>query len=312
MTRSTARIALCTLVALAACRRDDHAARENVPRAADAPAERAETGRDGDLAIGAAFSGALLDGVADGRRDLAALAEGCRGLVVDTGVNHVLSVTEDQPLTLRATPRGVGVADLVLAVRLPDDTWVCADDGVDLDPVMARLFVAGEHHILVGTANATIVPYELELRPGIHTPDPLELGGRFPAPVVEGAPPERTTEGTFGGARVPADTAQVLLTGQAGGTRRAVDLAAGCAGSIAQTPDHVIELLAAQELMFRVRSDGDTTLVIQGPDGLVLCADDDDGLDPIVRAALQPGFYSVYVGAYDDDAVPAYSLSVSR
>lgn len=300
-------------IAVTGCRGDDTA-----PARPEAPAEEpaAEgTGRDGDLHIGDAFQGVVLEGTGDGTRDLQAVSEGaadCVGLVLDEGRNHRVRVDSAQALTLEATPLGVGTVDLLLAVRGQDGTWRCADDATSLDPIFADRFEPGTYDIFVATAGNTIVPYSLRIRPGVHVPDPIALGGRFPAPITDGTPAERTAEGTFGGLRVPGGVAAATLPGQAGGTRPAGAVDPLCKGFIAQTPDHVIELTAAMELTFRVRSDGDTTLAIQGPAGGTWCADDEDGLNPVVRDAFTAGRYSVYVGTYIEGEAPSYTLTVTR
>ncbi len=274
--------------------------------------ETADTGRDDNLTVGSAFEVADIEGTADGTRQLRSLGAPCDALVLEQGVNHVLQVNAEQPLTLTVDPLGVGNVDLLIAVQAPDETWSCADDANSLDPVFAGMFAEGAHRVFVGTMRNTIVPYALNVRAGVHTPDPIELGGRFPAPVTDGDAPTRTEDGTFGGLQVPANAAAARLPGQAGGTREASGLQARCNGFIAQVPDHVIEVAAPQELTFRVQSEGDTTLLIQGPNDVILCADDEDGLNPVVRTMFQIGRYGVYVGAYQETESPAYTLTVSR
>ncbi len=300
---------LLVLAAFVACRptaRIDPSAEAPPP---EAPADA--TGRDGDVTLGPAFEGAVVRGTAGGPIESAAWDPACVGGVFERP-NHYLTVDEARPVTLDATPNGQGIMDLSLIVRGPDGTFRCVDDGNTLDPVLAAMFEHGRHAIWVGTHVSQPAPYELRIRPGVHSADPIVLGGRFPEPVRDGTPPERTIEGTFGGLRIPAETGLAALTGRAGGTRRAGDLGPDCVGHIAQTPDHVIEVLSPDELMFRVESAADTTLVVEGPNGVVLCTDDDDGLNPVVRRMLTPGRYSVFVGSYDLDADPEYTFSVSR
>jgi hypothetical protein len=270
------------------------------------------TGRDGDLAIGVTFDSATLEGTADGLRDASDLGVECRGFVLETGVNHVLTLSEARPLTFRATPRGVGVADLFLAVSTDGATWSCTDDSDDLDPVHATMAPSGVVRVLVGTTDDTVVPYTLTITDGLVDDAEIALGDSFGAPVADGEPPVRTTEGTFGGATIPATTAPITFSGHAGGTRRAVDVEPGCVGYVAQTPDHVFEVAAAQPLLFRVRAEGDTTLLIQGPGPEAWCADDEEGLDPVLRIDAVPGRYSVYVGSYDEGDAATYALTVSR
>lgn len=299
------------LVAVAGCD-PSPTATEGAPITVDEPA--APEGADGDLLIGSAFDGYELEGTAGGPQQASLLGPGCSGFVPEgeTG-NHVLTVEDDQALTLVASPNGLGVMDLVIALRLPDGSWVCADDGNDLDPVVARMFTAGEYRVFVGTQSDAMAPYRLTIRPGIYTPDPIALGGRFPPPVTDGTPAERTTLGTYGGAIFTAESAQAVLTGQAGGSRSAADVHPGCSGWIAQVPDHVIDLSDQLDVMFRVRSATDTTMLIIGPHDSKVCADDDDGLNPVIRGTMLPGRYQVFVGTYEQlDTTAEYTLSISR
>jgi hypothetical protein len=281
------------------------------PAAAD---QQSPAGTDGDLTIGRAFDGYELSGTAGGPQAADELGPTCAGFIPDNERgNHLLVVEEEQALTLVAAPNGIGVMDLVLAIKLPDGTWVCADDSNDLNPVAARMFPDGEYRVYVGTHSDATAPYLLTIRPGIYTPDPIVLGGRFPAPITEGRPAERTAEGTYGGVVFGADSAQALLTGQAGGSRSAADVQQGCGGWIAQVPDHIVDISEQTEMTFRIRSATDTTLLIIGPFESKVCADDADGLNPVIRGTMLPGRYRVFVGTYEQlDTTAEYTLSISR
>ncbi len=311
MTGNTLSAAIAAGVLLTGCSRGATDSPEGEP---EPFVEEVEEGSDGDLTLGAAFDGAELAGMAGGPQDARNFGQGCTGFVPEGEVgNHRFIVEEDQALTLVATPQGLGVMDLMMAIRLPDGTWTCADDSNNLNPNIARMFIGGEYNVFVGTHSDATAPYQLTVRAGIYTPDPIVLGGRFPAPVTEGEPAERTTEGTYGGLMFGANSAHAVLTGQAGGSRAASDLSAGCSGWIAQVPDHVLDLSEQTELMFRVRSAADTTLFIEGPRGLKSCADDEDGLNPVIRGTMLPGRYRIYVGTYEElETTAEYTLGISR
>jgi hypothetical protein len=66
------------------------------------------------------------------------------------------------------------------------------------------------------------------------------------------------------------------------------------------------------ELTLRADADADTTLVVVGPNGRVLCNDDLEGWTPAIRALLDRGLYQVFVGAHDATRAPEYTLTVSR
>lgn len=301
--------ALACLVAalLAACseRQQRHGA-----TAAD-PVDPRATGRHGDLTVGPAFTSAELRGSAGGPRDARDLGDACRGhITADPG--HIVHVDEPALLTFDVTPDGSGVLDTTLAVVGPDGAASCADDTRDLDPMVAGLFEPGDYRVWVGVTGDVAAPYRLGVQAGVHTPEPLTLGGRFPAPIRDGAPAARIDDGAFGGVRFATDTAAVELPGQAGGTRPGTDLAPTCRGWFPAVPSHAVLIDADVELTLHVHSDGDTTLALVAPAGEVTCADDEDGLDPVIRRSMPPGRYSIYVGAYDEQAAPTYSLLVSR
>jgi hypothetical protein len=275
-----------------------------------APAPAAPTSREGDVRIGEAFTELTVRAQAGGPADAATIAPPCGGQMGELP-DLRLVVDTRQPLTLTATPLGRGLMDLSLVLRNEAGQITCSDDGLTLDPVHAEMFEPGVYEVWIAARSEFEVPYALEIRHGNHAPDPIVLGGAFPAPVLEGTPAPRTSNGTFGGLELGAEFGLVALSGQTDGARDAVDLGADCVGWIAQVPDHVLEVTVPQTVMLRVRAEGDTTLVVQGPN-TVWCTDDDDGLNPVLREAFAPGVYSVYVGAYEQAQELGYTLSVSR
>ncbi len=85
------------------------------------------------------------------------------------------------------------------------------------------------------------------------------------------------------------------------GERPAGELQQGCNGFIGKNPSAVINWSGqTDQLSFFVYSDGDPTLVLQGPDGSTVCNDDAGAstMQPLV-AVKNParGAYKVYVGA---------------
>lgn len=300
-------VALALMAALAACR----PASETPATPASGSGETTVAEPDDLVVVGPHFTALEITGQTRGQREAADLYDGCVGLI-GPSPERTLRVDGDQPLTMTVTPRGRGFLDLTLVVVGPDGTAHCADDGDTLDPVLAQVWDAGEYDVYVGVRSDEVASWALTLRQGIHSEDGFSLGSVFPPPVQEGDPPEPMDEGTFGGLRVRPGTGPATLEGQAGGTRRALDLGAECAGWIAPAPDHVVEITAPEELTFRVRSSDDTTLVVRGPGDAVFCRDDDEGLDPVLRQVFAPGTWHVYVGAYDEDVTAPYRLTVSR
>jgi hypothetical protein len=304
---------LCTaLLCTASCNRGTTDPTEGSGAAPEpTPAEQGPAdSRHGDLRIGEAFGGTTLSGNAGGPVDASTLNENCVGTVFETP-NHRIIIDALQMLTVSATPIGQGVMDLSLLMRTEDGAWTCVDDAATLDPVHAGVFEPGTIDLWVAARATHDIPYELSILPGARVPQPVALGGRFPPPIESGDEPERTTNGTFGGLRLGGTPAPATFTGQTGGMRRAADLGHDCTGYIAHVPDHVIEVTEPLELTLHARSDGDTTLVVQGPQR-VWCADDDEALNPVVRTTFPPGRYSVFVGNYEESAELTYALTVSR
>lgn len=84
-----------------------------------------------------------------------------------------------------------------------------------------------------------------------------------------------------------------------GGNIDASRLGGSCTGMIARAPDYEFTYTAGSyPLTFAVASGGDTTLVINGPDGRWYCDDDSSGLDPIVSfSSPRSGTYDIWIGA---------------
>ncbi len=114
---------------------------------------------------------------------------------------------------------------------------------------------------------------------------------------------------TYGGMALapgfPTDPA--TLNGVAGGQLDARQLGntvtGPCTGFIAQVPDHSLTLQGNfNYLVVGAISQADTTLVIQMPNGALLCADDTLGLNPAIEGAWPAGTYSVFVGTFGGNA----------
>jgi serine protease Do/protease YdgD len=85
-----------------------------------------------------------------------------------------------------------------------------------------------------------------------------------------------------------------------------------CVGTIADAPDVRLNYRAGQglPLYISVRSNADTTLVINLPNGRWICNDDFNGLNPgIVFNQPMSGQYDIWIGHYDRGRrVPAQLL----
>jgi hypothetical protein len=98
-----------------------------------------------------------------------------------------------------------------------------------------------------------------------------------------------------------------------GGGNDASNLGRSCVGRISDTPDVVLNYSSSGgRLAFKVVSNGDTSLVINGPDGRYYCADDSSGLNPILDWGNAPsGQYDIWVGAVGDAASGTLLISES-
>lgn len=85
-------------------------------------------------------------------------------------------------------------------------------------------------------------------------------------------------------------------------------------GNIAATPNQVIEVKEPLPYVrFSVQSEGQPTLLIEGPGGRRFCvlADTEAGESPEVSGYWEAGKYSVYVGDRTQNQHP-YTLSISQ
>ncbi len=89
-----------------------------------------------------------------------------------------------------------------------------------------------------------------------------------------------------------------------GGSTDASGVAGNCAGMIADEPDIILTFQSqGGPLGIAAYSSGDTSLVINGPDGRWYCNDDADGLNPQLRwGRASSGQYDIWVGAVGDAA----------
>ena len=99
-----------------------------------------------------------------------------------------------------------------------------------------------------------------------------------------------------------------------GGSIDASRLGGACVGMIASAPDYEFTYTAGSfPLSFGVVSSGDTSLVINGPDGRWYCNDDAQGLNPILTWGRPPsGSYDIWVGAVGSAASSTLLISESR
>lgn len=267
------------------------------------------------LAFGAASEPVALDWTLQVSREASSFGSGCVGRISEEP-QLVLDLKEPTELSLEAAPIGSPLHDLTLVVAGADGWARCADDVEGLAPRFSGRLPAGSYRIFVGRQrDEGTLRVRLNLFAGMWERRPAARIAKLPAPLLDGPQPtpiEPMAGGASGGLRLAEGTAPGQLTGVAGGPREASRLGPGCAGFIADGPDHLLEVLEPMELTLRSDADADTTLLVVGPNGRVQCNDDLEGWTPAIRGLFDRGLYQVFVGAHDETRAPAYTLTVSR
>ena len=106
-----------------------------------------------------------------------------------------------------------------------------------------------------------------------------------------------------------------VATGRSGGGHAAESIiASGCRGYITTQPDHFfVAQTGFNFLRIMVNAPGDTTLIVQAPNGQVLCDDDSgSGLNPMVQGSFGAGTYYVWVGSYAQGQMHDYRLGFTE
>ena len=118
-------------------------------------------------------------------------------------------------------------------------------------------------------------------------------------------------------ASFPDDPRAIDVT--SGGIINAAKAVEGCTGFISDDPDVRLTFSAddspnARPLFISVRSDEDTTLVINAPDGRYYCNDDGmNGVNPsIIFGPAQSGDYEIWVGSFTEGEYHEAKLDISE
>jgi hypothetical protein len=213
---------------------------------------------------------------------------------IGTGPSHRLTVTADAMVEIVA--RSSGYADLVIAITGPTGTF-CNDDYDGLNPGVRRWLSAGVYLVYVGelSASGAATPFVTTITPSVGTPPP---------------DPSRFTTGRFGSVTVGYGLGTTTHSGTSGGPRAAEEIEASCRGYITEEPSFVMQVNDYVYTTLRVMSEGDTTMVVMGPDG-VTCNDDYHGLNPGLDQYLSPGRYGVWIGSYSAGAEFPFMMTFS-
>ena len=196
--------------------------------------------------------------------------------------------------------------DTSLVVRSQQGQWYCDDDTNGLNPeVVIPNAGRGTYSIWVGSVGSGNPSATLSIS---------ELSENYGS---GGGSVDMAAAATFGEIILRSgftpDPHNVQIT--AGGTISASNVANHCSGYIASNPDYEVTYRDAGSfpLNFKFRSSGDTTLVINAPDGSWYCDDDSGGnFNPLVKFPdAMEGVYDIWVGTISDDPVHG-TLSISE
>ncbi|WP_396593915.1 peptidase [Brevundimonas sp. R86498] len=233
-----------------------------------------------------------------GSIDASDVSDGCVGMV---------SRAPDFQLTYEAgsLPLSFGTisdSDTTLMINGPDGRWSCDDDS------------GGDGDALVTYSNPGSGVYDIWVGAWGGNSDSAQLfvtelsGDGNGGSNGSGGSPDASLTATYGEVRLRSgfspDPYRVEV--YSGGSLEASQLGGSCVGRIAEAPDFQLTYDAGSlPLTFGVEADGDTTLVINGPDGRWSCDDDSGGqADPeITFRNPQSGVYDVWVGAYGGNGV---------
>ncbi|MEM6784433.1 MAG: hypothetical protein AAF624_11950 [Bacteroidota bacterium] len=197
-------------------------------------------------------------------------------------------------------------SDVTLLVNAPDGSWLCDDDGLgNRDPLIAIPNAAdGLYDIWIGTYGDEMQAATLH----ISEIAPSGGGGSSADGIDIGAAP------TYGDVNVSRGFGSNTTTLTAGGSFQP-DFGSCTYGNVAGAPD--VDLYYTTDgsgpLFISVESEGDTTLLVNMPDGSWVCDDDSgNGSNPLlIIPNAADGLYDIWVGTYGD-AMQSATLTISE
>jgi len=238
-------------------------------------------------------SGGLID-VDDTR-----LPSNCRGWIADAPDYRMEYDAGGFDLTFSVSSE----SDTTLVVNTPDGEWLCDDDsgGYPNPRITVDDPQSGQYDIWVGSYgqgggdDATLSVSELGLASGGGTPDLF-------------------AEPNFGSTSLNSESAPFSINLTSGGGIDASNVDFQCAGYISEAADFELTYTAGSgPLVMNVDSDGDTTLVVNTPNGEWVC-DDDGGQGVNPRLVFNPaasGVYDIWVGSYSSGDFESAVLEIS-
>ncbi len=262
--------------------------------------DTSQTAHYGEYRLSAGFTPDpySVDIYSGGDIDAASLGGSCTGMVSRGPDVEISYEAGSLPLSFAVDSD----TDTTLVINAPDGRWYCDDDSGDgsnpLVTYSSPMF--GVYDIYIGAYGGNAGSGRLLVS---------ELG--------------RSSASSNGGGASQVDASAPAISGNlrlragftddprrigiySGGSIDASTVASGCVGMISRAPD--VELVydaGSLPLTVGVEGDGDTTLVINGPDGRWYCDDDSGGnADPeFTFRNPQSGTYDIWVGAYGGNGV---------
>ncbi len=209
-----------------------------------------------------------------------------------------------------------GDGDTGLVVNGPRGGWECNDDSYGgVDPTVTfDSAPSGQYDVWVTSYSSgdnistTLHVTELDRYPGYDGSSStssarLSIGG---------------SSANFGSVSLSGgftpDPYQVSVTSGGRLDVRDMGLGSGCVGYATAQPDLIVQYSSAADMLrFYMEGDGDTALVVNGPDGSWHCNDDAYGLDPTVTLRNPgSGQYDIWVTSYSSDENITGTLSVTE
>ena len=131
--------------------------------------------------------------------------------------------------------------------------------------------------------------------------------------------PAMAQDANFAGFTLDDSTKSASVTGSTGGSTSLPAITSDsdrdrnkCLGFGDPTPDHIMVIKQPlSQMTLKVESGHDTTLVVMGPDGLVLCGDDTGNKKDasISDRNWQPGTYKLWIGSMEPGKQINYRLT---
>lgn len=268
-----------------------------------------------DLAAGFPDDPYTVDLSSGGSIAASTISEECQGYIANAPDVRLNYDAGDFPLYLAVASD----ADTTLVVNGPDGQWYCDDDGNgSLNPLV--WFDApqdGQYDIWVGTYSDSSLQSAVLSISEVSTGAEADYSVDYVEPVPTGTGIDFGAEPTYETVSLTSgftpDPYTVSLA--AGGDNDAGQLGEPCTGYVASAPDVRLNYEAGTlPLFFRTRSDGDTTLAVNGPDGQWYCDDDGTGTTnaQVWFDAPQSGQYDIFVGVFGSMGTHPATLEISE